>query len=114
MNWELWLQAFLLTHVIEIPVWLLASRRLSVPRRFLVVFGPSCITHPVVWCAFPWDAWPYLPTLVLAEAFAVVGEALYVRWLGVAHAWRWSLAANAASLGIGFLILEALARLALG
>lgn len=105
MNWELWLQAFLLTHTIEIPIWLIASRRLSVPRRCLVVFGPSTITHPVVWFAFPWDAWPYLPTLLLAEAFAVAVEALYVRWLGVRRPWAWSLAANSASLGIGLLIL---------
>ncbi len=110
MNVELWLIAFLLTHTIEIPVWLFASRRLSVPRRYLVVFGPSCITHPVVWFVFPWDAWPYLPTLVLAEAFAVAVEALYVRRLGVERPWAWSLAANAASLGIGLLILMVLAR----
>ncbi len=56
--------------------------------------------------------WPYLPTLVLAEASAVVIEALYVRWLGVVHPWRWSLAANAASLAIGFLIMEILVRFA--
>ncbi len=112
MNWELWLQAFLLTHAIEILVWLIASRRLSVPRRYLVVFGPSCITHPVVWFVFPWDTWPYLPTLVLAEAFAVAIEALYVRRLGIVRPWRWSLAANAASLGGGLGVLELLARFA--
>ena len=109
MNVEMWLMAFLMTHTLEIPVWLAASRRLTVPRRCLVVFGPSTITHPVVWFAFPWESWPYVPTLLLAEAFAVVAEAVYVRWLGVSHPWRWSLAANAASALLGGLILWALA-----
>ena len=93
--------AFLITHAIEIPIWWVASRSLGGPRRLAVVLGPSTLTHPVVWFAFPWDAWPYLLTVLLAETFAVVAEALYVRWLGVEHPWRWSLAANAASLGIG-------------
>lgn len=104
MTVEQWLVAFLLTHAIEIPFWFVASRELGVPRRLLVVFGPSTLTHPVVWFVFPWDSWPYLVTLVLAETFAVVAEALYARWVGVGHPWRWSLAANAASWGIGALI----------
>ena len=62
----------------------------------------------MVWFVFPWESWPYLPTLVLAEAFAVVVEALYARWLGVQRPWRWSLAANAASLGIGYFVLARL------
>jgi len=41
-------------------------------------------------------------------------EALYGRCPDVARPWRWPLAANAASLGIGFLIFEGLARLATG
>ena len=105
MNVEEWLVAFALTHAIEIPVWWFASRELSGWRRLAVVLGPSTLTHPVVWFAFPWDAWPYLPTVLLAETFAVVAEALYVRWLGVEHPWRWSLAANAASWGIGTLVI---------
>ena len=103
MNWQLWLYAFLITQVIEVPIWLVAGCRLGASRMILLALGSSAITHPIVWFAFPWETWPYLPTAILAETFAVLVEAHFAKWLGVSNPWLWSILANASSLGIGLL-----------
>lgn len=99
-----WPEAFVITQAIELPIWLAAARRLSVPRRFLIAFGSSSITHPILWLVFPWESWPYLPTVILGESFVVVVEALFAKWLGVPNPWLWSLFANATSVAIGLLL----------
>lgn len=119
-----WLVAFLFTQAIELPVWLWALRR--APRRtgpreaarpgpagaVLIALGASALTHPVVWFVFPelrpWIG--YWPMVALAEAFAVGVEAVYMRAEGVRWAVGWSLVANAASFGLGILILWPLWR----
>lgn len=99
-------------------------------RRAALAFGASAITHPFVWFLFPalpqgWacaavgvcaDAlgdpfgWHLIPrvwqryyVMVLeAETFAVVVEGFYLRALGLRRAFLWSLAANLASVTLGF------------
>ena len=83
---------------------LAAAHRLGIPRRFLIAFGSSAITHPFLWFVFPWESWPYLPTVILGEVFVVISEALFAKWLGVPRPWLWSLFANATSLCIGLLL----------
>jgi hypothetical protein len=112
-----WLLAFAFTQAVELPIWVAALRRggrregaRSRPTLLvavLVALGASALTHPVVWFVFPAlrPAVGYWPMIALAEAFAVGVEALYMHAEGVRGALWWSLAANAASLILGVLIL---------
>lgn len=122
-----WLWAFLFTQAVEVPIWACALRRWRVvtPGKppwpawvcAVVGFGASAITHPFVWFWFPrahpgavgfvWLFFPaaaprgYLPMVLEAEAFAVVVEAMYADAFRLRYAFAWSLAANAASAGLG-------------
>lgn len=106
-----WLWAFLFTQTTEVPVYTIALSRSaphrSLPRRLLLAFGASALTHPPIWLI-----WYYLPPtgsdvfwrmVVAAELFAVVAEAAYFARLGVQRAFLWSLGANALSFGLGML-----------
>jgi hypothetical protein len=104
MSTNEWTGAFLLTQMIEVPVYLLASRALPKPRRAFYAFGASAITHPIIWFCLPWSSGPYVPLLIIAETFAVVVEALWSRWWNVRRAWSFSLLANASSACLGFAI----------
>lgn len=92
--------------------------RESLRWRLGFAFLPSMATHPYVWFVIPalfaspaWTAavaqwpglapWRYALFFALAEAFAVLAEALLLRALRVPRALLWSLAANATSAGIG-------------
>jgi hypothetical protein len=95
-----WLAAFLFTQGVEVPLYLRAG------ARWRVALLASTLTHPVVWFGFPllrgWGL-GYWGMVVLAEAFAVGVEALWLRTHGVRHALRWSLLANVASVTLGLL-----------
>ena len=104
-----WFQAFALTQLIEMPIYLVGMRgaALSVPMRVAVAFGASALTHPIVW--FPLrdglvpllGGWGYF---VVAEAFAILAEWAYLRSFGLANPLQWSLLANGTSLTIGLVI----------
>lgn len=120
---EAWLNAFVFTQVIEVPVYVLAMRHAvrtghaERPRalrwQILLAFGASAITHPIVWYVIPGvppsfrdPMSAYVEYVVRAETFAVLVEAFYfyschVVWLR--RAFVWSFVANALSAGIGFL-----------
>jgi hypothetical protein len=112
-----WLEAFLFTQAVEIPIWVWALRRAarregarerpSFLAALLIAFGASAITHPIVWFGFPYlrPSIGYWPMVACAEAFAVGVEAAYMRGEGMRRAWLWSLVANGASFGLGILIL---------
>lgn len=94
-----WLGAFAFTQLVEVPVY----RRAGCSWRG--AFAASAITHPVVWFViFPLLRARYAEKVVVAEAFAVLVEAL---WLRVAlknpRPLAWSLAANGLSFGLGML-----------
>lgn len=95
-----WLAAFAVTQLVEVPIYLRAQ------RRFGVAFGASAITHPIVWFVVPafWRGGGYLGMVLVAEAFAVITEAVWLRRFGVRHAFWWSLLANASSVAIGLSI----------
>jgi hypothetical protein len=113
-----WLAAFAFTQCIEVPIYMRAMR-----GRPAVAFGASAITHPIVWFVVPrlWvqlylaliasstvfviraPALRYAAMVLLAECFAVVIEALYLRAFEIRRAFAWSLFANGASVTLGLL-----------
>ncbi len=109
-----WLIAFALTQSIEAPIYWVASKRLaSAPmsraERALVAIGPSSLTHPIVWFVVPWllPAAGIAVRLIVAEAFAVIAEALFLRVLGVRRPFWLSLGANAVSASVGLALSRA-------
>ena len=105
--WLPWLSAFLLTQLIEVPVYLLAQRSSARPlwARALIGFLASAITHPVVWFVFPavLERLPWEWMVACAELFAVVTEAIWLRACGVRRPLFWSVMANGASFSLGLL-----------
>lgn len=111
-----WLVAFGFTQLVEVPIHVLAQRPLGRPpsMRVLAAFAASMWTHPFVWFVFPllprtWGCtgsiWCWVQHVVLAELFAVGVEAAWLWRLGVRRPLAWSLLANAASFGLGALLL---------
>jgi hypothetical protein len=100
MLWR-WFLAYALTQVIEIPIYLLATRDRPWARRLWIAAMASTITHPIVW-SLAWAIRPYLLYALVAEAFAVIVEALWLRHHGVRQAFWWSLTANATSVAVHF------------
>lgn len=101
-----WLSAFLFTQLVEIPIYARALAPRPLMARLAIAFGASLLTHPLVWWGvlhFTTSEETYLASVVCAESFAVVVEALWLRRFGVRGAFAWSLGANAASLGLGLL-----------
>jgi hypothetical protein len=111
-----WLVAFAFTQVVEVPIYLRATR-----RRPLVSFGASAITHPIVWFVIP-NVWRelylacvrldphfviasplarYACMVALAETFAIGVEAAYLHTFAVRKPLVWALVANGASVTLG-------------
>ena len=96
-----WFVAFFFTQLFEMPVYWKATRSLRVG------FFASAITHPVVWFVFPLlmeHGVDYVPMVVLAELFAVLVEAWWLRFNGISKPLLWSLGANAFSASMGFVL----------
>ena len=103
----LWFKAFLLTQLMEMPLYLFATRnQYSWGSRLAIAFGASALTHPIVWLVFPvlWPFRSFFWMIVAAEIFAFVAEALYLRWCRVPRPWIWALVANGFSLSVGLVI----------
>ena len=99
-----WSGAFLLTQLIEVPIYLRAARSLPVLKRAAYAFGASTITHPVIWFCLPWESMPYATVLIAAECFAIGTEGLWGCCWRVPRPWLASLVANAASLFAGIIV----------
>lgn len=98
-----WLVAFFFTQLFELPIYWAASRSLRVG------FLASAMTHPLVWFVFPVlmdHGVGYVPMVALAELFAVVAEAEWLRFNRVPRPYLWSLAANATSATCGLVLRE--------
>lgn len=102
-----WFLAFLMTQGIEVPLYMRFGG-----LSFLRALVPSAITHPIVWFVFFHPAvplsWP--EKFILAEVFAWLAEAAYLRWsrpaiprMTLRRAVLLSLAVNGASLTAGLL-----------
>lgn len=117
--------AFALTQLVEVPIYTAALRaaRPGAPARrrrvrIAIAFGASALTHPLVWYLFPLVATSLLTFLAsrhlvfspgartmfygaLAEGFAILAEAAYLRAFGARRPLSWSFAANTASVLVG-------------
>jgi len=115
--------AFTMTQVIECPIYLRALRGRR--HALLIAFGASAWTHPIVafvmpalWAIFfaPVFYAPHRTTIdlpflfraagffVLAEGFAILGEAMWLKLLRVPRPLFWSVIANITSSTIGALL----------
>ena len=95
-----WLSAFVLTQLVECPIYVWALR----PRRnvWAWAFLASAITHPLVFFVFPTlELGSYWNNVAYAEAFAVCIEAAYLSALSVRYSVLWALLANGTSLVVG-------------
>ncbi len=106
-----WLKALIFTWAVEVGlgVWLLRAEA-ALPRRLVLLFVASAVTHPCVWFVFPFIGLDYVPAIILAEIFAVVVEAT-IYWAGISsllarRALAVSFVLNGASLGLGLLVRE--------
>ena len=95
-----WLAAFAFTQLIEVPIYRFAAK-----ASWSVALLASTFTHPIVWFVFPLlTSLGYWEMVALAELFALVTEAAWLRANRVACAPAWSLMANAASLALGLAV----------
>jgi len=106
LDWALY---FFITQAIEVPVYVATLPDPSRPRRALIGFGASALTHPIVWFVLkplllrPLGFGAYA---AFAETFAVLAEAAYLAGLFRVPARRallCALAANGASFAAGLL-----------
>jgi hypothetical protein len=109
----MWLRAFLLTQLVEMPIYAWALGRPAMPRRALwlralAAFGASAITHPLVWMSTGHlaSALGFWPAVAIIELGVVGVEAVYFRLWRLRRALFWAFAANAASFGIGLIVGE--------
>ncbi len=91
-----WLGAFAVTQLVEVPIYLRATR-----GRWVVAFCASLLTHPVVFFGFPRWFGEYWTGVAAAEAFAVGVEAAWLSGFGVRRSVWWALFANALSVAVG-------------
>ena len=86
-----WLGAFVLTQLVEAPLYAWSLRRWSrSPRweRVAVAFLPSALTHPLLWLGFPAlrEHLSYVAAVGVAEGLVVLIEAaLIARFLDPAR-----------------------------
>lgn len=97
-----WARAFLLTQLVEAPVY-----RRAAPAPWWGALAPSALTHPFVWFAFPRLqelGASYLQMAIAAETFAWLVEAAFLAMalrVRPRRALLVSLAANTASVLVG-------------
>ncbi|MEE2756745.1 MAG: hypothetical protein VYA30_08780 [Myxococcota bacterium] len=97
-----WLGAFAVTQLIECPIYWTALRHLHGQSTWLMAFGISSLTHPIVFFAFPQlNFSSYWDMVMSAEAFAIIAEALILRRMGHQRPITISVIANLSSAGVG-------------
>ena len=96
-----WLHAYLLTQVIEVPLYLRAGRRRPDHSSLLAAAGASTLTHPILWFCFPWGPEHYLQSLIAGETFVVLTEAALLYAARYPRPLLTSLAVNAISCATG-------------
>lgn len=103
-----WLQAFFLTHLLEISSGLLLLRQFSVWKRAGCIAVASTITHPILWFVFfryaqAYD-WSYNTFLLVGEGYVWIVEGLWYQLCRFRRPFATSLLLNVISFTIGLLI----------
>lgn len=106
-----WLVAFLITQLVEIPIYLWFLRRTSRPtvERVAIAFAASAITHPLVWFAGPVVVGArasFFGFVAVVETFAIVTEAAWLAAFRVPRPIVASALANTVSVAIGLVALR--------
>ncbi len=105
-----WVQAFLLSLVVEVPIVLGLTRAIPAPlwKRAAFAFFATLATHPIVWFVIPELGVRDPARLMLSEAWAFGAELVFYKlvfdgltWARAALA---SVVANTASFGLGALM----------
>jgi hypothetical protein len=100
-----WLLAFAVTLVVELAVAVpLLRAGGSRGRRVAAVGLAQLATHPAVWFVWPLFAWQKPLYLCVAEAFALVIEALVYRLVFPSLPWARALAASALANGASVIV----------
>jgi hypothetical protein len=113
----LWFEAFLFTLAVEVPLFAAVARlpvgpppKHRAPLWRLAVAGAAgtCVTHPLLWFAWPLVVSDYNAYIVSGELIVAAAESatffLLARPISWPRAVAASLAANAASFGLGLLL----------
>jgi hypothetical protein len=100
-----YLLIFLQSNLIECFVYGWCYRRkLTVGRSVAITTLANSVTHPIVFFGFMSASFSYLHSIILAEAFAILVEAVLHAWSGrlpLRLAFRASLLANLTSWQLG-------------
>lgn len=94
-----WFLAFVVTQVVEVPIWMRAFG-----GRPWIAFAASALTHPIVWFVLPQLGLSHWIYVGVAEGYAVIVEAVWAGRFGVKRPLAWSVLANGLSFGIGMLL----------
>ncbi len=111
----LWLRAFALTLLIEIPLYVALDsyfRKIKSSKTYLRAVLAATLgtftTHPLLWFVWPYVITNYILYVITGEILAVLIEALCLfaiaRPVSLKHAAIISLVANAVSFGVGTVI----------
>lgn len=95
-----WLAAYAFTQLVEVPIYVAATRGRSLAQRLAIAFGASAVTHPFVWFVWPELVRPYLLFVVVAEVFAIAVETAWLAAFDVKKPLAWALGANLVSVGL--------------
>ena len=106
---ELWFKSYLLTLILEVPIFMLFGwRKVPLWRAALAGVVGSTLTHPVLWYLWPLVSRDYAVYIISGELFVATVES--ITFFAIARPTRFSWAvsasfiANASSYGIGVLL----------
>ena len=114
----LWMKAFLFTLAVEIPIFVLLSKRFlrnyrtkrepTLSRLVLAAAFGTCFTHPALWFVWPRFVRDYTTYILTGELLVAVIESVtffvLARPIRLHHAFIVSFSANAVSWGLGALL----------
>jgi hypothetical protein len=106
-----WLEAFMLTLALELPIASFGFRDAEprVPRKLALIAYANLATHPLVWFVFARLEFAYATRIAISELWAWLLEALFYRLVfcvTTRRALAVSFIANAFSAVVGYFIMR--------
>jgi hypothetical protein len=99
---ELWLNAFLLTLVLEMPIYFYFIKGKTWERLFLS-FAPTALAHPPLWFILPWGQYDFIFLFITGELLVVLFEGSFFKLMNVKNAFKLALGVNFISATLPFL-----------